>query len=353
VRFHDAISPESLFYPTASQIETFGRRQVDADKIVVVIGGNSILYGTGQRPDGVWTAKLQELLGDRYQVINFALPGARPAEFGELCAEILECDHPRLVFITDCGSSGIDGNPEGWTYRPFFWDAYYKGMVAPDPERDEALRRAVREEPIAGINAFHDPRLGARMDATLRFQDLWTRIAYNHVSTVWTPRTAATFYWPRCRYSEAPIPPPRVEERYPAAADDQAMRTVRIMICPNVLDGTRGTAEDCALARLMRGCFPEKCRQRTLMLVVRDSPYYVNQLNGDERTLYDRIFADFVRILEAIGMRSIDVGRDYSSSDYFDRCHLSEEGGLRLAADVAPRIQEMAGQLGYLSKGGR
>src|ERR1035441_7950718 len=92
-RFHRLIGPESSYYPTASQVRAIATSRLDRDKIAVVIGGNSILYGTGQRVDHVWTKELQILLGDRFRVINFAMRGATAGEFGATAAEVLENDH--------------------------------------------------------------------------------------------------------------------------------------------------------------------------------------------------------------------------------------------------------------------
>src|SRR5438270_788218 len=72
-RFHIFIGPENSLYPTASQVRAIAKSRLDPDKVAVVIGGNSILYGTGQRAEHVWTKELQALLGDPYQVINFAM----------------------------------------------------------------------------------------------------------------------------------------------------------------------------------------------------------------------------------------------------------------------------------------
>ena len=58
-RFHRLLSPESLYYPTARQVRALGRAQLDPNKIVVVVGGSSIMHGTCQRVDHVWTKRLQ------------------------------------------------------------------------------------------------------------------------------------------------------------------------------------------------------------------------------------------------------------------------------------------------------
>ena len=88
-RFHPSINYQNLYYPTVSQVRSLARDTLDPDKVVVVLGGNSILQGFGQGAAGNWTRHLQELLGERFQVLNLALPNTIPFEFGAVAAEVL------------------------------------------------------------------------------------------------------------------------------------------------------------------------------------------------------------------------------------------------------------------------
>ena len=72
-----------------------------ATDLDAVVGGNSVLYGAGQRGQELWTRHLQARLGDGYRVLNLALPGCHPAEFGGTAAEMLARDFPRLIFVSD------------------------------------------------------------------------------------------------------------------------------------------------------------------------------------------------------------------------------------------------------------
>ena len=60
----------------------------------MIVGGNSILHGYGQNADQIWTRHLQELLGDRYCVLNLAMRGGFPAEFAGPIAEALSSRYP-------------------------------------------------------------------------------------------------------------------------------------------------------------------------------------------------------------------------------------------------------------------
>jgi hypothetical protein len=115
---------------------------------------------------------------------------------------------------------------------------------------------------------------------------------------------------------------------------------------PDVLD-----PEKSLMCQEFWASFPGPYRARTLVLIPHESPHYVRQLTPAEQDVYRDLAVRQVRILEAAGFASLEVGRGYTEEDFLDRCHLSETGGLRLAAEVAPKVRELAGRLGYLGKG--
>src|SRR5262249_11133575 len=99
-RFHHYIHLETYVYPTASQLRALARGRLDPNKIAVIVGGNSILHGVGQRVEHVWTHRLQKLLGNDYCVLNLGVFSAEPAEFGAVVAEALAAEYPRMILIT-------------------------------------------------------------------------------------------------------------------------------------------------------------------------------------------------------------------------------------------------------------
>jgi hypothetical protein len=54
-----------------------------------------------------------------------------------------------------------------------------------------------------------------------------------------------------------------------------------------------------------------------------------------------------VRELERIGLAALEVEASYGEEDFVDRVHLSEAGGRKLAAEVAPAVRRLARRLGY------
>jgi hypothetical protein len=51
-------------------------------QILVLVGGNSILLGVGQKKEQLWTKELQRVLGPDFAVVNIAFRGARLTEMG-------------------------------------------------------------------------------------------------------------------------------------------------------------------------------------------------------------------------------------------------------------------------------
>ena len=103
------------------------RSKCRPDQVLVIVGGNSILFGVWQRDVDVWSKRLQELLGDRYCVINFALRGGTPTDGGAVVAEALRKEFPRqILIVNEAAVTGVE--PFGReAYRYLVWQGYFGG----------------------------------------------------------------------------------------------------------------------------------------------------------------------------------------------------------------------------------
>src|SRR5262249_21037318 len=159
-----------------SQVCELARSRLPHDKVAVLVGGTSVLHGTCQKADEVWTRRLQALLGDRYAVLNLGVRAGWPQEFGAGVAEVLAREHPKLLFVADLPAHGTCGEPDGLLFRYFFWEAHARGLLLPDPARDESLRQ--REQGLrragggAGVEAAAELQRRVRLDGPLHFNDL-------------------------------------------------------------------------------------------------------------------------------------------------------------------------------------
>jgi hypothetical protein len=351
-RFHRYINPQTCFYPTASQVRATAKSSLPPDRIAVIVGGNSVLNGAGQGLP-LWTARLQELLGPEYKVLNLAMCGAAPGEVGGVTAEMLRTEYPRLVLITNTwpGPSGSPGEPDGGLLRYFFWDAYYKGLLLHPPEREEGLRETARGK--ASDDAYDELKRGLRLDAYLSYRDLWTALAYSRFSTVWHPLLEGTFTQARASYVPADTKAYRSEHR---PDDPVALGAVRDLVrnrADFVLPGNEPAAKRVnpeyakTISRDLRRCFPEEVRRRTLLVIAHYNPYRVQQLTADEQGRYYELFPATVAIAEVAGLHAVEIGRSYTAADYFDWLHFTRDGGQKLAEDLAPEIHKLARDLGY------
>jgi hypothetical protein len=366
-RFHMMLSPETLYYPTVGQVRALARSRCDRGKVLVIVGGSSVLHGTGQRAGHVWTDRLQEELGDGYQVLNLALRGGRPAEYGAVMAEVLARDFPSIILITDVEPGAMHPEPDGCQHKFFFWDAYYKGLLLRDGERDRRLAELIpeaeqREQELGRKKALEiglvlgevqeELRTKMALDSALYFSDLWNAVAYERCHTVWTKLTGQSFTRARRNYPDADPGAPAV----PYTEDlGHAMAVVRSrLVGACVKDAGGQWVEDSAspvwsfLEKTAATCFPEPTRGRTLTLVRWYSPYYVNQMSTDERTCFTASSHATARHLAHLGFTALEFGGDYTVDDYFDLQHLTEPGGHKLAAAVAPKVRELAQRLGYV-----
>ena len=356
-RFHLALNFETLYYPTVSQVRALARETLDPNRIPVVVGGNSILQGLGQGATGNWVNRLQELLGDDFQVLNLALAGAS-FEFGSVAAEVLLRDHPRLILVTNSWPGPLDrlGDPDGRPWlRYFFWQARARGLLAENLERDAALRRLEGERG----EDFRELRRQCELDARLSFHDLWNAVTYRRASTVWCPRLAPSWTRPRAAYPDLDPERRPAEERQLEASSGRLVPFLRwnATLAPQFLPppgkeaGWREPASP--LPRTLRECLPLCLRGRTLMLLNHYCPYYLRGLSPDERRNYYRAFEATSRVFARAGVRAREVGRNIPQQCYYDSAHLTVEGGRRLAEEVAPLIEDMAERLGYRPRSAR
>lgn len=363
-RFHPLIAPESLHYPTIRQLRQLARAKLDPAKVAVIVGGSSILQGTGQPAGDVWTTHLQQLLGSDYCVLNLGLRCAAMNEFGAVVAEVVRDEFPRLLFVTDL-SPGKLPEADGLLQRFLFWDAQVRGLLIDDATREKALqtslqracddearlgRKEALDRHLMSAEAQRELRAAMRIDTLLAFRDLWTSLAYTSFSTLWTPRTRANFLAARRTYGD-PEPGPRPLERRISLGRDKELEVTRELLASavDVSPGLEHATPWKELRRAIDTSFPGAVRQRTLVAVMRLSPYRLVDLEPDERQAYERVIGNAVAVLRSTQVHAMQIGAGYEFEDYADGRHLAPSGGVRLAHEVAARLADMAHELGYLA----
>jgi len=355
VRFYPAISPEASYFPTINEMTAIVRARCRREQTLVIVGGNSILLGVWQPAEEVWSAHLQELLGDHYCVVNFAMRGASPVDGGAVIAEVLRREFPHQIYIAnEAPFNPLD--PIGHEpYRYLFWQAYFRGELIDTAARRAAIGDLLWDEPQR--RKIVDAALQALADRALHFEDLWNCLAYTTVNTVPANSLDAIpgLLRPRRTYvDEEPdaYNPAFQANRYSPTVLDAEMRIVRNVTGMYYVRTPqaewkmprfhqRDVAENYATA------FPASLIPRTMMLVSRSSPFYRRRLTPAESVREEKGFQDAVRVWQAAGYAAMEYGRDYTDDDFGDRTHLSKTGGRKLAESVAPAVRQLAQKLGY------
>lgn len=354
-RFHVRLSPEAHYYPTIEEMRGIVRDRARPDQILVIVGGNSIFHGVGQPAGKLWTEELQRRLGPRYAVLNFAFRGALCTDGGAFVAESLRAEYPRQIYVANT-SPFVPPHPIGQDpYRYLFWEARTRGLLEDFGPRDEQVAAFLRVHVPWGTQV---ETLGLNwLDRALRFRDLWTWVGYDKFFTIQnahTPtRPQAT--WPRrlFRDEEGDFEQIPVSRRYPPAGLEAEMAIVRgfsSTYCERGPDGAWRVipSKRAVFDEVARAAFPDSLKSRTLILLSRNSPYYLSRLTPEEREREEFCYREGVQAWRRLGYSSLDYGADFAPEHFGDRTHLTATGGRRLAGIVAAEVESISARLGYL-----
>lgn len=354
VRFIPTIAPDTKYYPTVSEMIAVVRAKAKPGQILVIVGGNSVLYGVGQPRERIWTKALQDKLGDDYAVVNLAFRGSLITDGGAVVAEALREEFPRQIYIANAAPTQSPTPDGSLVYRFIYWDAYYKGMLIDDPARNAAIEAFNNHPPYS--DGLTELKLRLRLDRIFYFQDFWNDVAVEKFNTVWGRYFPGVTRFLRPRKIN-PDPEPDLltfpmNVRYIPANDEIEALNVRGYSMyafdkdpegkwvpnPNVWEPFRVA---------VRPIMPEVLKKRTLILLSRSSPYYIRRLPPDEQERDNLSYQRAVDLWQEAGFASIDYGSDFTVDDYGDRTHLTWKGGEKLATLVSAKVREMSVTLGY------
>src|SRR5258708_2636997 len=290
-RFHPMIAPDSLYQPTLGEMLAIVRSRVTKDKIVVIVGGNSIFYGVGQAVEKLWSRRLGDKLGDNYRVINFACRGGGPTDGGALVPEALRDGYPKIIYVANTAPGQAPDAIGSDTYRFLFWDAYFKGKLTGWQPREDRLTD-YRKAPTTK-SQYIEMELEGKADRWLHFKDLWERFGYNHLFPVWNFYTPEITSFLKARrlytdlendFSTSPF-----ERRYQPQFLQTEMKIVR-----NFSAGYYKQNENNQWAKVenewngftkgVHAAFPDCLKNQTLICFSQNTPFYVNHLNGAAKT---------------------------------------------------------------------
>jgi lysophospholipase L1-like esterase len=346
-RNYPLISPEGYFYPSLDNLTELVSHVASKQKILVLVGGNSVLLGVGQKKEQLWTKELQDLLGSDFAVVNLAFRGAYMTDMGALVAQVLSKQYTRLIYVTNEQSPMRMQPPTGSKpYEYLLWQAVASGKL---PQNIFGSGAAANP----GSEMWSEAALRGYCDYWSHASDLWNYIGYNYAFTVFNfLQYPPEHFFEARKNSEDQTPDnPAIPERF--TFREQSMQILRAIFQYSVEKDAKKDfrikpAVSDAFVRDAKMTFPTWFQPKTLILLTYDAPYFANQLSEDEHAAYEFAFTQGKSWLQKCGYHSVIIGPSLTDADFADRAHLSASGGDKMARDVAPEIRTMAIQLGYL-----
>ena len=343
-RFHQRISPDTLFYPPYAMLESLALENWKPHQTLVIVGGNSILNGVGQPVEELWSRHLQELLGNSYVVVNLALRSGYPTQAGALVAEALLLRGYPVIYVTNTNPVAGAGLAAGPPYGYLYWQARATLRLAHYPAREAALQAWEKNLPPRERSEVAESRLAGRLEPWFRAQSFWHNVGYKWVFTVWNFILGRDFLEPRRKLADFEPPAPPVTERFRdhLAEELDITRGMTTSLAARTSDGSwrlTDAARRKIEEEITAGFIPE-LRSHTLLLLDGSCPYYLDRLAPTERDRNCAIYASCADIWQSQGIRCVVTGTGFAAEDYTDRAHLSSIGGQKLAVLVANQIRQ-------------
>ena len=345
-RFHPAISPDTIFYPPYNMLEQLALVRWKPGRIIVIIGGNSVLNGVSQPASDLWSSHLQDELGGDFVVVNLAFRGSFPTEGGAVVAEsLLRRGYP-VVFIANTAPAAGAGLPIGPTYGYVYWQARARGLLYDWPSRDQSIAALLSRSTWSQRDHMREARLGGQLDCVFNFQSLWHHIAYRHVFTVWNFVTREHAWRPRDAAPDNESSPRPVGERFQSYFEIE-MENVRgfsryLEIADQSNTWHMPDSVRQHLKQDIESGFPEPLHSRMLMILGQNAQYYRRRLTTSELQRDNLAYTQVAKIWNEHGIRCIIGGDGFLDEDYTDRTHLTATGGRKLSALVAREVRSIA-----------
>jgi len=330
VRFYPAITPETLFLPTASEIAALVDSRFASTKVTVIVGGSSVMRGVGQSTEAVWTGQLQDALGPAYVVVNLAMNGGGASGIGSYMAERLVKIGRPVIYLSDFWAVGLDPRGSQQSYWYQYFEASDEGYLIDDPERDHFLDESPKELAM---------RAGALLNVLMSFNELWETVEYEIFSSVYSPLIGTGPFLPRRKERDIEIGEVFRRDIPPAQAKLEL----------EALAGFTRRKLDPAYVRYGIGiCFPPTLRPHMIITDAGQAPFYRMQLSKADQIAIDENFKEVAETISETGIATEFADQIIDDEDHIDRVHLSETGGKHLAQFLAPYVIGKAKELGYV-----
>jgi hypothetical protein len=311
-RFHQWISADSQHFPTAMQVYSWSKNQIDKNQKVVIVGGSSVMNGAGQSEIDTFSNRLQKKLGDDFAVINLALNGGGTFGQGSYIADKLREEGHEVIFISDFLPLNRPPYLNYDRYQYFFWDSKHNGLISRHLFLNQGLdgQRLSQSEILMWMNS------------KLHFLDLFNFISVRFIKLNHSPIYGDLSLRPLGRYADSGISI-GPKDAYPF--DDSDLKITQDIA--NQDWNLRDLKQSIAFYKT----YFSKNSAKTLLIYCHNSPRYVDRLSLGERLKYLNDVREQLKQYELEGLNTLQPCLDFQEGDYIDRIHLSKFGAEKLA----------------------
>jgi hypothetical protein len=330
-RFHDSISPSGDYFPTARQLKQYVLQKAKKDKINLIIGGSSVMYGVGQ-PQGVTIAdQLQEKLGPNYVVINLASKGGSIMGPGLIFAMLLKEIHYRVIYIADKDIT-LHGNPMGNSPTLYFhWDAKFNNMLKPWKPREE------QEKNDVSLKTLNLP-LGQLLNQPLAFNEFWNTVGFHYFYTTFSILTPNHFWIPRSKVADREIDPQVKPFFYKPEHETRLIENMAKEPDPD---------SKLSLVKSWDQEVPSEIRPNLIVVLCENNPILHNLLNETlQEARLNKVKEGFFALAQ-LGQNPVIACSGLLGTDYTDRVHLAISGAEKMTSTLVSQIAIRAKALGY------
>lgn len=356
-RFFAPILLEHQYYPTAHELLMTARHAASHDKILVLVGGSSILRGHGQNINELWSNELQNLLGKSYKVLNYGMNAATMNSFGGVAFLMLNQEYKKIIFVTHSQLLNLEGPIDGFeAYRYLFWDAYYKNLLNLNKEEHQkiSLLRSNEIKTMKGLELH----IMSLLDSYFYFRNLWNWVGYNYFFTVWTDEAGLKFFKPRSYFSEKDFPFKKFAIDYAKLNEPKEafvknfsnllqtyfdFSKANLTINNDVLTGGRKSYDE---------AFPSRLRSKIICLLFPSNARNVKLLPYRYQQAYKLVIEKSNQTLKELGFNSIVMDKNLLPEDYVDEAHLLPYGGNKIAEEISKEVRYVANANHYYPKFG-
>lgn len=350
-RFFSSISNTLDFLPVAHELLATAQHKASTNKILVLIGGNSILRGDGQNEDELWSLRLQKKLGNQYQVLNYGFNGAQFTAFGGVAYRILSEYYKKIIFISTCSFSEATDIDGGKNYGYLFWDAYYKNLFHPNAVEAKQIKR-FRSLQLKTNNGI-ELHLMSYLDSKLYFRNLWNWVGYRYFFTIWNKNAYPLPLQARRHFRDIKVDieslaatTRKSTERFKGELD--GLHALSFATQVNFKSHHLSNIKQTELHEMYDQIFSERYRPNTLCIFPTYNPRHISKLSLEEQKAYKILMEDAAVLTNLLGYNTMTT-KNLTPNDYIDHRHPVKSGGNKIADQTAKEIYMIAKKLGYLS----